>query len=187
MTMSSQHPRDLGRAGRRLAGAARTLAVTVVVLVAAACTATPPANNADQRAAGGQAQQQPPTNLRGDLVGLVLSGGSLAREGGRVTLRFRIANQGQDTVTIGDLLGPNGLKVPPSYDASGVYLYDGNARKRYDVVRDGDACRCAKIPLGVDPGQTLELFAAFPDPGQVDQLSAIVPHFPPLDGLRIQG
>jgi hypothetical protein len=128
-------------------------------------------------------------SVRGDLVGLVLSGASLTREGGQVTLRATITNQHTESVTIGDLLGPNGLAVPstPSYEASGLYLYDGAAGKRYAVLRDGDACRCSRIPLGIDPGQSLQVFATFRDPGQARELSAVVPHFVPLDGLRVQG
>jgi hypothetical protein len=171
---------------RRLAAAAAALAVAALL---AACTGS--GGDTDRQdpgsgpsPAGGRSQ--PPTSVRGDLSGLVLSGASLRREGNVVTLRFTISSQAEDTVTIGDLLGPNGLARPATFEASGAYLYDGTARKRYDVLRDGDACRCAKVPLGIDPGQTLELFATFPDPGQTAELSAVVPHFAPLDGLKIQ-
>jgi hypothetical protein len=175
MTASTQHPH---RARGWLASAAAAL-----VVLLAACTSGPPASNPEPQPGGDQVA---PASVRGDLVGLVLTGGSLTREGGGVTLRFTITNQGKETVTIGDLLGPGGLAVPATFDASGAYLFDGHARKRYDVARDGKACRCAKVPLGIDPGQALELFATFPDPGQTGALSAIVPHFPPLDGLQIQ-
>jgi hypothetical protein len=63
---------------------------------------------------------------------------------GGVTLRVTIRNQLTDAVTIGDLLGPNGLQVPPTFDASGLYLYDGKARNRYDVVRDAGTCRAPR-------------------------------------------
>lgn len=181
MTATSLQHRPRGR--RWLASAA----VAAALAALAACTGGGSTSSPTPQPGGGRAQAQAPAVVRGDLVGLVLSGGSLTREGDGVTLRFSITNQGRDSVTIGDLLGPNGLAAPATFDASGAYLFDGTARKRYDVVRDGDTCRCAKVPLAVDPGQTLELFATFPDPGQVDQLSAMVPHFPPLDGLRIQG
>jgi hypothetical protein len=181
MTTSIQH----GHRGRRWLAGVAVAAVLVVLL--AACTRAPSASNpAESRPGGSRAQGQPPAAIRGDLVGLVLIGGSLTREGDGVTLRFTVANRGRESVTIGDLLGPNGLAAPATFEASGAYLFDGNAHKRYDVVRDGEACRCAKVPLGIDPGQALELFASFPDPGQTGELSAIVPHFPPLDGLRIQ-
>jgi hypothetical protein len=173
---------------RRLAAAVAALAVAA--LLAAACTGS--GGEVDRRQdpgagpgpAGGR--PQPPTSVRGDLSGLVLSGASLRREGNAVTLRFTISSRAEDTVTIGDLLGPNGLARPATFEASGAYLYDGTARKRYDVLRDGEACRCAKVPLGIDPGQTLELFTTFPDPGPTAELSAVVPHFAPLDGLKIQ-
>jgi hypothetical protein len=163
------------------------LAALTVATLLAACTGS--GGTTDRQGpgpAGGQAQQQPPTSARGDIAGLVLSGASLRRDGGGVTLRFTISSQAEDTVTIGDLLGPGGLTAPPTFDASGAYLYAGRTRKRYGVLRDGDTCRCAKVPLGVDPGQAVELFATFPDPGQSTELSAVVPHFAPLDGLRIQ-
>jgi hypothetical protein len=181
-------PRNLSR--RSSGPLVVAVAVLAVAALLTACTGSGGDTDRQGPAPGprqGQTQGQPPTSVRGDLVGLVLTNAALTREGGGVTLRFTIANQGEDTVTIGGLLSPNGLKVGPPYDASGVYLYDGNARKRYDVARDGDACRCAKVPLGIDPAQSLELFATFPDPGQPGELSAIVPHFAPLDGLRIQG
>jgi hypothetical protein len=181
MTSSAQH-RPRGR--RRLAGVALA---AVLVVVLAACTGGRSADSPQPQPGGGRAQGPPPASVRGDLVGLVLTGGSLTREAGGVTLRFTITNQGQETVTIGDLLGPNGLVAPATFEVSGAYLYDGTARKRYDVVRDGQACRCAKVPLGIDPGQALQLFATFPDPGSTGELSAIVPHFAPLDGLRIKG
>lgn len=177
-------------ARNRVRGAGGRLAVlAVVVLLVAACTGSGGgADRQGQGPAGGQAQQQPrpPASVRGDLVGLVLSGGAITREGGAITLRFRLTNQGTDATTLSDMLGPGGLTVPPTSDASGVYLYDGAARKRFDVARDGGACRCAKVPPSLDPGASIELFATFPDVGQAVALSAIVPHFAPLDGLKIQ-
>jgi hypothetical protein len=187
MTMTSRNPLR-GPAGRLARAAAAALAAATLVV---ACTGSGGDDTPRQgggRAAGGGPAQSPPASVRGDLSGLVLGDASLRREGGGVTLRATVTNQGEDSVTIGDLLGPGGLTRPPIYDSSGVYLYDGNARKRYQVLRDADACRCSKVPLAIEPGQKLELFATFPDlPGPRGELSAVVPHFPPLDGLRIQG
>jgi hypothetical protein len=163
-----------------------TVAALVVATLLAACTGWGGTTDGQGPAPAG-GQQQPATSVRGDIAGLILSGASLQREGDGVTLRFTITSQAEETVTIGDLLGPGGLTVPPTFDPSGAYLYDGRSRKRYDVLRDGDACgRCAKVPLGIDPGQAVELFAAFPDPGQAPELSAVVPHFAPLDGLKVR-
>jgi hypothetical protein len=177
--------RPHGRRGRRAWAVA---AILMLVGVLAACTSGRSGGNDDQRAGGAHPQPaQAPTSVRGDLVGLVLSGVSLTREGGGVTLRATITNQHPESVTIGDLLGPNGLEVPPTYDASGLYLYDGSAHKRYEVLRDGGSCRCSKVPLAVEPGQSLQVYATFADPARSDQLSAVVPHFAPLDGLQIKG
>jgi hypothetical protein len=81
-----------------------------------------------------------------------------------VTLRVTIRNQLTEAVTIGDLLGPNGLQVPPTFDESGLYLYDGKARNRYDVVRDAGTCRCAKVPI--NPASRYRSSSSFPIPAQ---------------------
>jgi hypothetical protein len=171
------------RAGRRRASAAAAL--VLVAALAAACTGKDEQNH--QPAPGGGQAQRALATVPGDVPGLVLSAGSLKREGGEVTLRFTVANQHQATTTLGDLLTEVG-KAGTS-DTAGVYLYDGNARKRYNVLRDqSGACRCSnQVPLSLEPGQSAELSATFPDPGQTGVVSALVPHFAPLDGLTIQG
>ena len=170
------------RAGRRRASAAAAL---VLVAALAACTGKDEQNH--QPAPGGGQARRALATVPGDVPGLILSAGSLKRAGGEVTLRFTVTNQSQATTTLGDLLTEVG-KAGTS-DTAGVYLYDGNARKRYNVLRDqSGACRCSsQVPLGLEPGQSAELSATFPDPGQTGEVSALVPHFAPLDGLKIQG
>jgi hypothetical protein len=173
-------------------GPARRRAVTAAALVlaatlAAACTGNDDKQR-DQPAPGGGGQpQRALATVPGDVPGLILSAGSLTREGGEVTLRFTVTNQNQATTTLGDLLTEVG-KAGTS-DTAGVHLYDGNTRKRYNVLRDqSGACRCSnQVPLSLEPGQSAELSATFPDPGQTGEVSALVPHFAPLDGLKIQG
>jgi hypothetical protein len=171
------------RPGRRR-GAAAVL-VLLLLALAAGCTGKDKENG--QPGPGGGQPQRALATVPGDVPGLVLSAGSLKREGGEVTLRFTVANQHQATTTLGDLLTEVG-KAGTS-DTAGVYLYDGNARKRYNVLRDqSGACRCSnQVPLSLEPGQSAELSATFPDPGQTGVVSALVPHFAPLDGLTIQG
>ena len=171
------------RPGQRR-GAAAVL-VLLLLALAAGCTGKDKENG--QPGPGGGQPQRALATVPGDVPGLVLSAGSLKREGGEVTLRFNVANQGQATTTLGDLLTEVG-KAGTS-DTAGVYLYDGNARKRYNVLRDqSGACRCSnQVPLSLEPGQSAELSATFPDPGQTGVVSALVPHFAPLDGLTIQG
>jgi hypothetical protein len=175
-----QPPR--GAAWRRTSAAVAVLALAAAL---AACTGKDAKD--DQPGPGGGPAQRALATVPGDVPGLILSAGSLRREGGEVTLRFTITNQNQAATTLGDLLTEVGTSG--TSDAAGVYLYDGNARKRYNVLRDqGGACRCStQVPLGLDPGQSAELSATFPDPGQTGAVSAVVPHFAPLDGLTIQG
>jgi hypothetical protein len=167
------------RAGRTAA------ALVVAAVLAAGCTGKDQRD--DQPRPGGGQPQRALATVPGDVPGLILSAGSLRREGGEVTLRFTVTNQNQATTTLGDLLTETG-KAGTS-DTAGVYLYDGNTRKRYNVLRDqSGACRCSnQVPLGLEPGQSAELSATFPDPGQTGVVSALVPHFAPLDGLQIQG
>jgi hypothetical protein len=171
------------RPGRQRRGAA--VLVLLLLALAAGCTGKDKENG--QPGPGGGQPQRALATVPGDVPGLVLSAGSLKREGGEVTLRFTVANQGQATTTLGDLLTEVG-KAGTS-DTAGVYLYDGNTRKRYNVLRDqSGACRCSnQVPLSLEPGQSAELSATFPDPGQTGVVSALVPHFAPLDGLTIQG
>jgi hypothetical protein len=163
----------------------RAAAALAMAVLLAGCGLFGGDDGDDQPPQDSRQAQGPLATVRGDVPGLVLSAGSLKREGGVVTLRFTVTNHNQAATTLGDLFGEAG-KANTS-DAGGVYLYDGAARKRYDVVRDGEVCRCSKIPLGIEPGQAVDLFASFRDlPAQTGEVSAIVPHFAPLDGLRIQ-
>jgi hypothetical protein len=159
----------------------------VLALAAALAACTGRSRDRDEPGPGGRPAQRALATVPGDVPGLILSAGSLRREGGEVTLRFTVTNQNQQATTLGDLLTEVGTSG--TSDVAGVYLYDGNARKRYNVLRDqAGACRCSsQVPLSLEPGQSAELSATFPDPGQSGEISALVPHFAPLDGLRIQG
>jgi hypothetical protein len=181
MTRALRQP-PRGAAWRRAATAATVLALAAAL---AACTGDDAKD--DQPGPGRGPAQRALATVPGDVPGLILSAGSLRREGGEVTLRFTVTNQNQQATTLGDLLTEAGTSGRS--DVAGVYLYDGNARMRYNVLRDqAGACRCSsQVPLGLDPGQSAELSATFPDPGQSGEISALVPHFAPLDGLRIQG
>jgi hypothetical protein len=161
-------------------------AAAAVALAGLLAGCTGGGDDQDQPAAPGGRKEAPLAVVRGDVPGLVLSAGSLKREDGGVTLRFTVTNNFKDSTTVGDLFGTPGGS--PTFDTAGVYLYDGAARKRYDPARDGEACRCSKVQLGLDSGKSIELFATFGDlPQTTGELSAVVPHFAPLDGLKIQG
>ncbi len=153
------------------------LLTMAVALLLGACTGK---DKADDQA-GGKASG-PLASVRGDIPGLVLGGGSLERDGGNVVLRFTITNQTGNNVTIGDLLGKQG--TANSNGTGGVSLYDGIARKRY-VPSDQTP---TTVPIGLDPGKSVELSTTFPGvPETAGDISALVPHFAPLDGLKIQG
>jgi hypothetical protein len=158
----------------------RALAVLLalaVALLVGACTGK--GKDGDQ---GGGKATGPLASVRGDVPGLVLSAGSLERDGTNVTLRFTITNLTGANVTIGDLLGKPG--TANSNDTGGVSLYDGANRKRY-VPSDQTV---TTVPLGVDPGKSVELSTTFSDVPETasGELSALVPHFAPLDGLKVQ-
>jgi hypothetical protein len=154
------------------------LALAAAVLLGA-CTG----RHDDRGKAAGKPAGAPLASVRGDIPGLVLGGGSLQRAGTGLTLRFTISNLTGDNVTIGDLLGKPG--TANSNDTGGVSLYDGANRKRY-LPSDQTV---STVPLGIDPGRSVELSTTFPDVPQSAsaELSALVPHFAPLDGLKVQG
>ncbi len=171
-------PTTMHRTRPATAQAVAILLTLAVALLLGACTG----KKKDDGQAGGKATA-PLASVRGDVPGLVLSAGSLKRDGGNVTLQFTITNQGSNNVTIGDLLGKPG--TANSHDTGGVSLYDGANRKRY-LPSDQTP---TTVPLGIDPGKSVELSTTFPDvPDSASgDLSALVPHFAPLDGLEVQG
>src|SRR6266511_3674063 len=69
------------------------LLALAVALLLGACTS----KDKDNGQAGGKASG-PLASVRGDVAGLVLSAGSLKRDGTNVTLRFTITNQTSNTV-----------------------------------------------------------------------------------------
>jgi hypothetical protein len=161
-----------------LAPALAVLLSLALALLLGACTGKDKDKGSGQ--AGGAASG-PLASVRGDIPGLVVGGGSLKRDGGNVVLRFTITNQTGNNVTIGDLLGKQG--TANSNDTGGVSLYDGNARKRYVPSEQTPTT----VPIGLDPGKSVELSSTFTGvPDGAGEMSALIPHFAPLDGLKVQ-
>ena len=70
---------------------------------------------------------------------------------------------------------------------SGLTLVDGVNRKKYFVVRDsGNNCVCSESLNDVKPGERLVAWARFPaPPTDVQKISLVIPHFPPMDDIAI--
>jgi hypothetical protein len=172
---TTPHPKAARPATTQAIAVLLTLAVATLL---GACTG----KHKDDGKAAGKPSGGPLASVRGDIPGLVLGGGSLERAGTNVTLRFTITNLTGNNVTIGDLLGKPG--TANSNDTGGVSLYDGANRKRY-LPSDQTV---TTVPLGVDPGRSVELSTTFPDVPEAAsaELSALIPHFAPLDGLKVQ-
>jgi len=171
------------------------LASVAAAVVAVSCTGGGDAGKGNARSPGAgtgaatQAQQtsSPPlATVRGDIAGLVLQVREVRRDpAGTVTARFVLANSGAESV-VGGSFGDFTTR-PQRPDLSGAYLFDG--AKRYHVVKDGDECVCSNSPGSIEPGQqTEELFVTFPSPGaDVDRVSLVILHFPPVDGIELPG
>lgn len=104
--------------------------------------------------------------------------------GDTVMLRFTLINDSAEQLRVADLLGG----VTSGYNVSGIHLIDPAGRKKYLVVTDSqNKCVCsASVPIGLPPGQRLNLWAKFPaPPADVQKVSVILPHFIPMDDVPL--
>lgn len=106
-------------------------------------------------------------------------------EGGTVTLRFRIINEGEHEIN------SCSLRDQPQGDAcgvvGGVHLIDAVNKKKYLVVRDAQKkCVCAHGVDHVRKGDRSNAWAKFPAPPEsVQKVTVVVPGFEPVEGVPV--
>jgi hypothetical protein len=73
------------------------------------------------------------------------------------------------------------------YNVGGITLVDPVNKKKYFVVRDsGNNCVCSEGLKDVKPGERIMAWARFPGPPEdVQKLSVLIPHFPPMDEVAV--
>lgn len=72
-------------------------------------------------------------------------------------------------------------------NVSGLTLVDPLNKKKYFVVRDGaNHCVCSEGLHDLKPGERTVAWARFPSPpADVQKISVLIPHFPPIDDIAI--
>lgn len=108
----------------------------------------------------------------------------LYRHGKLVTLEFGLRSTGEEPISANYLLSPNYA----TDDVSGVYLVDGQNKKKYLPARAGDECICSSRlhQHGVGAGHTQYLYATYgaPEDG-VRSVDITFPHFGTLKDIKI--
>lgn len=98
--------------------------------------------------------------------GAVLTIDSVQRhEGGVVTVRGEMRNDGKEAVNTNHWTGGNDLSLKNGYSSSGASLVDLKGKKRYYPLRDTQGnCLCNQFHPVFQPGDTAPVFVQFPAP-----------------------
>jgi hypothetical protein len=101
-------------------------------------------------------------------------------EGGTVTLRFQLLNDGEKPMKTYGVLGD-------LFTLDKVHLIDAKNKKKYLVVKDSaHKCLCSELKQDVVKGSKFNLWAKFPaPPADVQKISVIVPAFEPVESVPI--
>ena len=102
--------------------------------------------------------------------------------GDMVFMQFVLTNDTKATIPLGGLMIGS---VNDNATISGVYLDDGTTK--YNVVRDAQGkCVCSSALTYLEPKSTVSLWAKFSaPPTSTKKLNIDVPHFPPIDDVRL--
>ncbi|WP_328535537.1 hypothetical protein [Streptomyces sp. NBC_00344] len=98
--------------------------------------------------------------------GAVLTIDSVQRyEGGVVTVRGEMRNDGKVALNTDHWTGGNDLSLKNGYSSSGASLVDLKGKKRYYPLRDTQGnCLCNQFHTVFQPGDTASVFVQFPAP-----------------------
>jgi hypothetical protein len=133
------------------------------------------------------AQDKPVATTDAERPGVRLEVTELSRSSGdTLTLKFTIINESDEGLDFGHEFGDP--SIGSDYGSiGGTHLIDNEGQKKYLVLRDEDQkCVCSSDLSSVEAGSSLNLWAKFPaPPGDVKQVSIVVPHFIPMDDVPI--
>ncbi|WP_343235011.1 hypothetical protein [Streptomyces sp. SID10853] len=98
--------------------------------------------------------------------GAVLTIDSVQRyDGGVVTVRGEMRNDGKTALNTDHWTGGNDLSLKNGYSSSGATLADLKGKKRYYPLRDTQGnCLCNQFHTVFQPGDTAAVFVQFPAP-----------------------
>jgi hypothetical protein len=100
-------------------------------------------------------------------------------EGGTVTLRFQMVNDGDEPQPIYQMIGN-------SLDGH-AHLIDAANKKKYLVVKDTSGkCECSPIRGDVSKGSPVNLWVKFPAPPEsVQKVTVVVDGFEPIESVPL--
>jgi outer membrane protein OmpA-like peptidoglycan-associated protein len=106
--------------------------------------------------------------------------------GDRITSRFRVVNQGRQTVDMRQALSDEKNPTGSGFFAHGLALLDAAADRAYYPLRTADGeCLCSELG-DLAAGQSLEVYAVFPAlPAELSKVTVQVPHTAPMVDLPI--
>ena len=100
-------------------------------------------------------------------------------EGGTVTLRVQVVNDGDKSQPMYQLIGN-------SLDGN-AHLIDAANKKKYLVVKDSSGkCECAPIRDSVEKGSPVNLWVKFPAPPEsVQKVTVVINGFEPVESVPL--
>jgi hypothetical protein len=100
-------------------------------------------------------------------------------DGGMVTLRFQVVNDGNTSHHMYQLIGN-------SLDGH-AHLIDAANKKKYLVVKDSAGkCECAPIRGSLDKGSPVNLWVRFPAPPEsVQKVTVVIDGFEPIESVPL--
>jgi hypothetical protein len=100
-------------------------------------------------------------------------------DGGTVTLRFQVVNDGNTSQPMYQLIGN-------SLDGH-AHLIDAANKKKYLVVKDSSGkCECSAIRDNVEKGSPVNLWVKFPAPPQsVQKVTVVINGFEPVESVPL--
>jgi hypothetical protein len=106
-------------------------------------------------------------------------------EGGTITLRFQLVNEGDSEINSCSLRDTQHNEDCGTIGA--VHLIDAANKKKYLVVRDAQKkCVCSEGVKSLRKGGQSNVWAKFPaPPDSVQKITVVVPGFEPVEGVPI--
>jgi hypothetical protein len=124
----------------------------------------------------------------GETAGLRLEVTEFKRaSGGTVNLKLAMFNDSDKPHSFSYDYGDGSMGAMDYNAIGGVHLIDPVGKKKYLVARDAEnKCVCSRGLPAVPARGRVNLWAKFPaPPDEVEKLSIVVPHFPPLDDVPL--
>ena len=129
---------------------------------------------------------QPIATTDGETPGTSVQVSELKVSNGTVMLKFTLVNNGSTSFDP-DSLADKTVQHADYHSISGIYLIDPVNKKKYLVVYDTDThCICSRESHNIAANSSATLWAKFSAPPEdVQKIGIVVPHFLPMDDVKL--